>query len=136
MYKKQLLKIRRGRKLIGAGLLSLMLVGMLGNVHASSEDRWYEKYSGVNGFATSTEKKEDYTSSYIWHQGNIAANVQVKSMGINYTANGGSYYIEVGRAAYLPNYVKENGQDTCYLYLTPSPATPANLHGYWSPDSV
>lgn len=140
MYKKQILKIGHSRKSKVASclVLSFVLIGTIAaNVSAGNiTDREYEYTCGPNGFATSTEEKWDYTSAYIYHQGNSAAYVQVRSNGINYSANGGSYYVSPGQQLYLPNYVKENGADNCYLYLTPSSSQWVKLYGVWSPDSV
>lgn len=136
--KKQIVKMNRGKRIISAGLLGLMLMGSLSTTALAGniQDLEYRHYSGVNGFATATRAKTDYTSAYIHHQGERSADVQVCSMGINYSANGSSYYIEPGKAAYLPNYVKENGKSNCYLYLTPSEGVSCSLYGVWSPDSV
>lgn len=141
MRKKQLFKINcSGRtKAMGLSVTALMLaVAMSGSVFAAGniEDSGYSYNSTKNGFATPTRPKVDDTSSYINHSGTKAASVQVRSYGINYSANGGSYYVKVGSARYLPNYVYENGKRNCYLYITPSPAQSALMYGEWSPDSV
>lgn len=137
MYKKRLLKIKHGKKVVGVGLLGLMLLGSFGNVFAGNTgDTFYNYNSTSYGFATETRDKTDYTSAYIRHKGVNSANVQVRSEGINYSANGGSYYVAAGTSAYLPNYVKENGKNNCYLYLTPSPAISSTLYGQWSLDSI
>lgn len=137
MFKKQILKMKHGKKMICTGIISAMLLmAMSTTAFASAQDTPYDYFTGPNGFATQTRLKEDYTSSYINHQGVNPANVQVRSSGINYSANGGSYYVGVGQSRYLPNYVKENGRNNCYLYLTPSPALSCTLFGQWSPDSV
>lgn len=99
-------------------------------------DTEYDYNTGPNGFATETRDKTDYTSAYVWHKGVYSANISVRSGGVNYSANGGSYFVSAGSSAYLPNYVKENGINNCYLYLTPSPALSCELFGQWSPDSV
>lgn len=82
----------------------------------------YEYSSRIEGFATVTRDKTDYSSAYIYHYSDNNAYVQVCSGGMNYSANGGSYWVGVGSSTYLPNYVKENSRNICYLYIQPSPA--------------
>ena len=136
MFKKQILKLKHGKRLIGAGLLGLMLMGSMTAFAGNTTDTYYNVNAGAGGFNTASRAKQDYTSSYIYHQGDRAVNVGVYSGGINYSANGGSYYVAAGSAVYLPNYVKERGRSTCYLHLTPSPAGACHLYGCWSPDSI
>jgi hypothetical protein len=136
MFKKQILKVKHGKKLIGVGLLGLMLMGSMTAFAGNITDTYYDGNCGAGGFATITRSKDDYTSSYIYHKGERGANVSVYSGGVNYSANGGSYYVGAGTAAYLPNYVKESGRSNCYLWLTPSPSGSCRLYGQWSPDSV
>ena len=140
MYKKQFLKIGNSKKskTITGIVLSLLLVGSMSGAALAGnfEDKPYNYNSTGYGFATSTEYKEDYTSSYINHFGVNSAMVEVRSCGVNYTANGSYYFVAAGTNSYLPNYVKENGRDNCYLYITPSPALNCYMHGKWSPDSI
>lgn len=140
MHKKQLLKIGNSKKskAISGLVLGLMMVGSLaGMVSAGNfQDTYYDYNSGQYGFATDTRTKEDYTSSYIWHKGYDNAYVEVRSTGVNLSANGGHYYVSAGSSAYLPNYVKENGYNNCYLYITPASGSASRMYGQWSPDSV
>lgn len=139
MYKKRLLKVNmNGKKRFVTALgLSLIMTTMLGmGASANNSGDTPYNYTGQYGFATETRDKTDYSSAYIYHLGAYAANVEVRSGGGNYTANGGSYYVPVGAAQYLPNYVKENGRSNCYLYIRPSGGQYGTLHGWWSPDSV
>lgn len=138
MFKKQRRKMCRGKRLVSAGLLGLMLMGSLPAtaLAANVTDTYYNQYCGVTGFSTQARAKQDASSAYIYHQGSRAVNVRVCSDGVNYSANGSYYYVEAGKAVYLPNYVKENGRGSCYLHLTPSPSGSCNLYGCWSPDSV
>lgn len=140
MHKKQFLKIGNSKKskAITGLALSLLLVGsMAGAVSAGNiGDTTYQYNSTGSGFATPTRDKTDYTSAYIYHYGVNSAMVQVRSGGVNYSANGGSYFVAAGSSSYLPNYVKENGRGNCYLYITPSPAVSCYMYGVWSPDSI
>ena len=140
MYKKQLLKIGNSKKskaITGLALSFLLVRSMAGAVSAGNiEDTKYQYNSSGYGFATETRDKTDYTSSYINHSGVNSAMVQVRSSGVNYSANGGSYFVAAGTSSYLPNYVKENGRGNCYLYITPSPALDCYMYGVWSPDSI
>lgn len=136
MFKKEIFKMKHGKKLVGAGLLGLMLMGSMTAFAGNITDTYYDGSCGAGGFATITRSKTDYTSSYILHGGDKPVEVEVCSGGTNYSANGESYYVAVGTAAYLPNYVKESGKNNCYLWLTPSPAVSCRLYGQWSPDSV
>lgn len=137
---KQILKLGNSKKskAFTALALSLVMAGSLaGAVSAGNiEDTTYSYNSTGNGFATATRDKTDYTSAYIYHKGVNSAMVQVRSSGINYSANGGSYFVAAGSSSYLPNYVKENGRGNCYLYITPSPALSCYMYGQWSPDSI
>lgn len=138
MFRKQRVKMNHGKRLVSSGLLGLMLMGSMsatvlaGNV----TDTYYNQNCGVTGFSTPARAKQDDTSAYIYHQGSRPANVRVCSDGVNYSANGSFYYVDTGKAVYLPNYVKENRRDSCYLHLVPSPSGSCNLYGCWSPDSV
>lgn len=139
MRKKQLIKLNcKRKKEIGIGMTVVMLtLAMSGSVFAGEVvDTGYSYRSTKTGFATPTRPKLDDTSSYIKHSGEIAARVQVRSTGTNYSANGGSYYVNVGTSRYLPNYVYENGKRTCYLYITPASGKSSLMYGVWSPDSV
>lgn len=135
MFKKKIFKVKHGKKLIGAGLLGLMLMGSMTAFAGNTGDTYYNQYCTSSGFFTATRDKLDYTSSYIYHKGDRGAYVSVYSGGVNYSVNGGSY-VNAGASAYLPNYVKENGRNNCCLHLTPSPAGSCRLYGQWSPDSV
>lgn len=104
---------------------------VLANNH---EDRGYSGYAGTTGFATQTRDKTDASSAYIHHYGPDTVNVEVRSNGINYSANGSSYYVTAGQESYLPNYVYENGRRTCYLYLRST--IRKWITGVWSPDSI
>lgn len=140
MYKKQLLKVGHGKKskVISGLVLSLVLVGMIaGSVSAGDyQDSPYSYSVKQYGVATETRAKDDYTSAYIWHKGDSPINVLVESCGINYSVNPSGYGIAPGDHTYLPNYVKENSQNTCYLFLTPMWSGWRTLYGQWSPDSV
>lgn len=140
MRKKQLIKLNcsKRKKGIGIGMTAVMLtLAMSGGVLAGNiQDTGYSYNSTKTGFATATRPKQDATSSYIKHSGKVAARVQVRSSGTNYSANGGSYYVSVGTSKYLPNYVYENGKRNCYLYITPSSGQSSLMYGVWSPDSV
>ena len=140
MRKRQIIKLNCSKrtKRIGMCVTTAMLtLGISGSVFAGNiQDTGYSYNSTKNGFATATRPKEDATSAYINHAGNVAVNVQVRSSGTNYSANGKSYYIRVGTKAPLPNYVYENGKRNCYLYITPATGAASYLHGVWSPDSV
>ena len=140
MYKKQLLKVGTSKKSKAtAGLvIGLLMVGSVaGAVSAGNiSDTSYQYNSTGEGFATVTRDKTDYTSAYIFHYGIDSANVQVRNGGVNYSANGGSYWVEAGSRAYLPNYVKENGLNNCYLYITPFSGESCYMYGVWSPDSI
>lgn len=143
MRKRQLLKLGNGKKgkAIGGAVLSLAMATMIGGgvlAAGNIQDSYYSLY-GENEYwyATPTRDKIDATSSYILHQKESGVYVQVRSKGINYTANGASYYVGVGSSRYLPNYVKENGQSTCYLLLNPSVSgRKVDIVGKWSPDSI
>ncbi len=136
MFKKQILKLKHGKRLIGAGLLGLMLMGTMTAFAGNTTDTYYNAYVGASGYITLCKDKLDYTSSYIFHQGDRDVYVGVFSDGVNYSANGGYYYIAMGTSAYLPNFVKENGRSSCCLRLMPSPAGSCRLYGWWSSDSV
>lgn len=136
MIKKKFFKVQHGKKMIGAGLFGLMLMGCMTAFAGNIQYAYYGVNIGADGYVLATEEKQDYTSSYIFHQGDRAVYVGVYSEGINYSANGSYYYVGVGMAAYLPNYVKENGRNDCYLWLIPSTAGACRLYGQWSPDSV
>ncbi|MCI9602748.1 MAG: hypothetical protein HFH19_00700 [Ruminococcus sp.] len=136
MFKKQILKLKHGKRLIGTGLLGLMLMGSITAFAGNTKDRYYSATVGASGYSTPVRSKLDYTSSYILHEGDRAVYAGVYSGGVNYSANGSSYYVAVGTSSYLPNYVRENGKSSCCLRLTPAPAGSCYLHGWWSPDSI
>lgn len=139
MYKKQILKIGSKKKKAGLLLATAMLMGAMttsvvtaGNVR----DEPYDFHCEAVGGSIEPRDKDDDTSCYIYHKGYVPVWVQVRNGGVNYTANGGSYYANVGVPQYLPNYIKENNLDSCYLYLTPTTGNSSLLYGVWSPDSV
>ncbi|MGN8739635.1 DUF2712 domain-containing protein [Bilifractor sp. HCP3S3_D3] len=136
MRSEQIFKLSKRSKIIVCIVLTMLFVVLCGKtVFANNcEDRDYSGYTGSYGFATHTRDKTDATSAYIYHYGPVGVNVQVRSQGINYTANGSSYYVAPGTSRYLPNYVYESGKRDCYLYITSVPS--ATVSGKWSPDSV
>ena len=136
MFKKQILKVKHGKKLIGAGLLGLMLMGSMTAFAGNITDTYYDGNCGAGGFATITRSKDDYTSSYIYHKGERGANVSVYSGGVNYSENGLFYPVAAGRSAYLQNYVKESGRNDCYLHIETLSGKPYFMSGRWSPDSI
>lgn len=89
-----------------------------------------------NCHVTETRDKRDTTSSYIYHERDVAVYVEVCSYGINYTAGSGRYLVRPGNSQYLYNYVKENGRDNCYLRIYSTTNRAVTLKGKWSPDSV
>lgn len=135
MFKKQILKLKHGKKLISAGLLGLMLMGSMTAFAGNTADTSYNVNVGPGGFTTVSRSKQNDSSLYISHQGDRGVNVGVFSGGVNYSANGGYYYVAAGTSAYLPSYVNESGKSSCYLHLIPSPASSCHLYGHWRPDS-
>ena len=95
----------------------------------------YNVNVGPGGFTTVSRSKQNDSSLYISHQGDRGVNVGVFSGGVNYSANGGYYYVAAGTSAYLPSYVNESGKSSCYLHLIPSPASSCHLYGHWRQDS-
>ena len=135
MFKKQIFKLKHGKRFISAGLLGLMLVESMTAFTGNTEDISYNKYVGAGGYVTLCKEKKDSTPSYIFHQGDRAVNVGGYSGGVNCSPNASSYYVAAGTSAYLPNCVKEAGRSCC-LRLTPSPIGSCRLYGWWSPDSI
>jgi len=135
MFKKQILKLKHGKRFISAGLLGLMLVGSMTAFAGNTVDLSYNAYVGEGGYVTLCKEKKDSTPSYIFHKGERAVYVEVYSGGVNCSANGSSYYVAAGTSAYLPNCVKAVGRSCC-LRLTPSPIGSCRLYGCWSPDSI
>ena len=60
----------------------------------------------------------------------------VYSGSTNYTVGSPFAYAPMGVATYIPNMVKENNLNECYLVIQPANTAPATLYGYWSPDSI
>ena len=139
MYKKQLLRVGNSKKskAITGLVIGLLMVGSVagavsaGNIGNTS----YQYNSTSKGFATETRDKIDYTSAYIEHYGVNGATVQVHSGGVNFTV-GGSRFAAAQSWSYLPNYVKENGFNNCYLYIKLYPEKGCYMYGAWSPDSI
>lgn len=116
MFKKQILKLKHGKKLISAGLLGLMLMGSMTAFAGNTADTSYNVNVGPGGFTTVSRSKQNDSSLYISHQGDRGVNVGVFSGGVNYSANGGYYYVAAGTSAYLPSYVKMLGSKP-YFYV-------------------
>lgn len=129
-------------KKVAAVFMSVLMMTCLGgplvslaNNHQDTVYRLY--YRGDGGdVRTVSRAKTDATSAYIYHKGNVAVYVQVKSNGKNMTDGAFNYYVNVGQAKYLYNLVYERGYRSCYLQLTPASHKPLLLHGLWSPDSI
>lgn len=138
MYKKRFLKIGK-RKLSGGILAGLMLIGGLSGTALAGNitDTFYvyESTGGVWG-QTEVREKQDATSVYVFHKGNFPAYFGVYSGSTNYTAGSPFAYAPMGVATYIPNMVKENNLNECFLVIQPANTAPATLYGYWSPDSI
>lgn len=140
MREKKLLKIGTKNKggVIRGIIISMALVG-IGSMGVAAkgniQDTKYYEYS-TSGVFTETRHKWDDSSAYIRHEGACPINVQVMSGGINYSANGASYKVDVGQSRYLPNYVYERNQSDCYLFMRQEGSSAYYLYGVWSPDSV
>lgn len=129
--------VKQGRVIKGT-VVSLMIVGMcaegasaVGNI----SDTEYSAYS-TNGIYTNQREKRDYTSSYIYHKGNVGINVSVYSRGVNCSLNGSAYSVNVNEEKLIPNLVKEKGGVDCYLFLRQKASAAYTLYGLWSPDSI
>jgi hypothetical protein len=138
MYKKQFLKIGK-RKLSGGIFAGLMILGVLsGTVMAGNTTDTFYSYEASGGVWGQTEvrAKQDATSVYVFHKGNYPAYFGVYSGSTNYTVGSPFAYAPMGVATYIPNMVKENNLNECYLVIQPANTAPATLYGYWSPDSI
>lgn len=98
--------------------------------------------------ALTSRAKNDYTSAYINNYGSVHginaevwATDRVSEYGYTYSLRSncsanGSDYIAKGQVKYLPNYVKENGYNSCTLVLSPGGSLRTKVEGKWSPDSI
>ena len=144
MYKKQFLKIGK-RKLSGGIFAGLMILGVLsGTVMAGNttdqpilSQKFYRSLQDPLVWGqTEVRAKQDATSVYVFHKGNYPAYFGVYSGSTNYTVGSPFAYAPMGVATYIPNMVKENNLNECYLVIQPANTAPATLYGYWSPDSI
>lgn len=141
--------MRITKKVFGAmAVLSLtMLFSPLQAIvgQAAAWDSEYAfKYNGNGGnVSTGYRYKEDDTSFYVFHKGDVNAFVNLMDE-YNRNCSINKYFkVESGREYFLYNDAFENyglvpGKDTIRvrLLLSPEPHTPSYLHGLWSPDSV
>lgn len=133
----------------------ILPVGMAGSAMASNwyDTEYYERYDGMGGDVwLPYRRKEDDSSVYICHQGDVNTLVSVRVQGQNGIYSGtsgmdgnGSYVAApTGQGFYIINYVAESfpaeyaSRNYKYitLALTPSTHRPCYLHGVWSPDSI
>lgn len=138
--------------LVGAMVfMSVTSAGMASvNAQGNTTDRPYNfKFTIVNDErALQSLAKDDYTSCYINNYGSQAGvNADVWAtdrvdeehsnfrLSANCNANG-RQFVAKGQVKYLPNYVKENGYNSCTLVLTPGGAIRTPVEGVWSPDSI
>lgn len=138
MKNKQILKIGRKKKIALAAMAGVVLTGaMTGTAFASNwGDTTYNFHCSAAGGTTESRAKEDNSYVYIYHQGTVGVQVQVKYNGDNYTGHGGVYEVQVGEQKYMVNWIYEEGLPSCYLYLTPVTDSSTWLYGKWSPDSI
>ena len=135
MFKKQIRRTEIRHRSLPCCIHGLMLMGSMTAFAGNTADTSYNVNVGPGGFTTVSRSKQNDSSLYISHQGDRGVNVGVFSGGVNYSANGGYYYVAAGTSAYLPSYVNESGKSSCYLHLIPSPASSCHLYGRWRPDS-
>lgn len=57
MFKKQILKLKHGKRFISAGLLGLMLVGSMTAFAGNTVDLSYNAYVGEGGYVTLCKEK-------------------------------------------------------------------------------
>lgn len=137
-------------------MLSLILpVGMASEVMASNwtDTEYYKKYSGNGGDVwLDYRQKQDDSSAYIYHKGNVGVSVSVRVQGYNgiYSGangmyGGGSYLsAPTGQGFYIVNMVAESfpsayaagNYKNITLTLSPNTHSACTLYGVWSPDSI
>ncbi len=141
--------MRITKKLFGAmAALSLMMFLCQDQTIVGQAAAWDSPYAftynGNGGnVSTSNRWKEDDSSFYVLHNGDVRAFVNlIDENGRNCSIN--KYYkVQIGVPHFLYNDVFENydlvvGRDKMQvrLLLSPETHTRTNLHGLWSPDSV
>lgn len=127
-------------------MLSFCLVTLLlplSSVHASNyQDKdYYVRYNGDGGDVYTTwEEKQDSTSVYIKHAGNVGvyASIRVAGYSGNFTWSGNYVSVPTGTGYYITNRVREtfNKDVMIRLGLSPATHTSTTIHGVWSPDSI
>lgn len=137
---KHVKKTKKNKMLLSSLLMFSIIFGIYsGQAYAGniSDTNYYFNYSGNGGdLGTEHREKQDFTSSYVYHKGNVGGYFSVRNNGRNYTYGAYHYYVGTWQSAYLPNIIKESELNRCQLYITPETHNATTIYGQWSPDSV